>query len=127
MKGTSNVASRNNDTVTISISLRNANDFDGNKKGIRSGTFEGPDPLVSVTPGTKLQWQITPANFDFTVTFHNVSPFPGVLSISKANGGTSNPLPVSILGHYHYSVTVTDGTKTWVISSCPELDVGDVS
>jgi hypothetical protein len=123
------MASRNNDTVTILIKNRDVHDFNNTaeKKGIKAGSFEGPDPLVSVTPGTKIEWQVTPASYHFTVIFHNVSPFPGVTSISDRTGGKSDALPASSLGHYHYSVTVTDGTTTWVISSCPELDVGGVS
>lgn len=124
------MASRNNDTVTIPIHIRNVHDLnnDPQKKGIRAGSFEGPDPLVNVTPGTKIQWQITPPTHTFTITFQNVSPVPGVMSISNnPPNPISDAVTVSILGHYHYSVTVSDGTTTWVISSCPELDVGGVS
>jgi hypothetical protein len=129
-KGDLTMASRNNDVVTIPISVRNTNDFNNgtDKKGIKAGTFEGPDPLVSITPGTKVEWQITPANFDFTLTFQGPSPFSGVTTIPKATGGKSNTYVAAGLGHYHYSVSVTDDRgNTYVISGCPELDVGTTS
>jgi hypothetical protein len=124
------MASRNNDVVTIPIHVRNVNDFNNgvDKKGIKAGTFESPDPLVSITPGTKVEWQINPANFDFTLSFQGLSPFAGVTTISKAAGGKSNTYIATGLGHYHYSVSVTDDQgNTYVISGCPELDVGTTS
>ena len=127
------MATQNGGRVTILIRVQADNDYDDadspRKKGIRRGSFQGPDPLVSVTPGTELEWEISPSSYDFTLTFHNVSPFPGVTTISKDKGGNgkSVALPATILGHFHYSVTVTDGATTWVITSCPELDVGTTS
>ena len=124
------MAKRNNDEVTIDITLKKDHDLDGGKKGLRAGRFEAPDPLVNVTPGTFVHWEIKPANYDFTVTFHNVSPFlSGDLVINKVPGtGTSAFQQAKGSGHYHYSVSATDNTgTTYVISSCPELDVGGVS
>ena len=100
--------------VTIPIIVLRADEAAGNR---RRGTFESPHPLVRVHVGTQIKWVLAGSG-TFKVLFQGLSPFADSV-ITDAT-----PRTATNVGHYHYSISVTDGGETWTISGCPELDVG---
>jgi hypothetical protein len=103
--------------VRIDIHVNHADAASG-----RTGTFSGPAPLVRVKSGDTVEWRITPPSDQFQVSFPGLSPFNG--APNPITNGTG-VLTAQNIGNYHYQVSVSDGTNTWVISNCPELNVGN--
>jgi plastocyanin len=99
----------------IPVHVNHADDPNG-----RIGTFTGPGALVRVKAGDTVQWQITPATDQFTVSFPGFWPFQEPAGpITRTTG----PLTAKNIGSYHYQISVSDGTNTWTISNCPEIVV----
>ena len=89
------------------------------------GSFESPEPLVRVDPGTEVKWERVGADKTFVVEFFDGSPFDRTLidqdtGVLVANNPNNDPTP----RNYHYSVTANAAGKTWKIHKCPEIEVG---
>ena len=90
------------------------------------GSFESPEPLVRVDPGTEVKWERVGADKTFVVEFFDGSPFAKT-TITEADGAlpANNPGPnPGDTRNYHYSVTANAAGKTWKIHKCPEIEVG---